>query len=75
VDRIVSIARCTSCCSTSSRAVSIRDLFNLLSKNTVSYYMYRIFTLAPITSLPTNYMQYMHIGDLHVCLSVHLFCV
>jgi hypothetical protein len=54
---MVSIARCTSCCSTSSRTFSIRDLFSLLLKNTVSYYIYSIFSLASITSIPTNCMK------------------
>jgi len=35
-DRMVSIARCMSCCSTSSRTFSIRDLFSWLLKNTIS---------------------------------------
>ena len=52
VDRIVLIARCKLSCSTSSRTVSIRDLFSLLLKNTVSYYVYSIFPLLP--SLPKN---------------------
>jgi hypothetical protein len=51
-DRMVSIARCMSCCSTSSRTFSIRDLFSLLLKNTVSYYMYSIYPLIPSHPFP-----------------------
>jgi len=63
-DRMVSIARCMSWCSTSSRTFSIRDLFSLLLINTISYYMYSNFPLACSTSIPTNCMKYMHNGDL-----------